>query len=150
MNQRKFERIKLTKEAMAADTQFIANFLSELPEDITHNELFGLAVEVLVADCSRVKKAIWQKKGEDINVDLLQDGTLSSGEKLIANAAVSIWTTGVSSVNLWTILNKLDLKNSRNFIRAIGILHYWDAAEREMDDREANRIVKFLKEDSEE
>jgi hypothetical protein len=150
MTQRKFERIKLTKEAMANDAQFIANFLSELPNDTTHNELFGLAVEVLVADCSRVKKSIWQRKGEDINVDLLQDRTLSSGERLIAEAAISVWTTGVSSVNLWTILNKLDLKNSRNFMRALGILHYWDAAEREMDDREADRISKFLQEDSEE
>ncbi len=130
-NSKKIDRLKSVREIMSLDTKFVGDFLSEIPIDITHSELFALAVDVLVSACPSVKARIWEVKASDINIGLLQDRMLSSGERLVAQAAISLWTYGISSVELWTLINKLDAANSRNLMRALMLVHYWDAAERD-------------------
>jgi hypothetical protein len=132
-------------DILKQDHDFIANMVGHFPSDIHHNELMTLAVEAMVADCEKVKRLIWQKRASEINIDLLEDGTLSSGERLITQAAISIWTYGVASVELWQILNKLDYKNSRNFIRAVSIVHYSDAVKRAADDIANDRMIERLR-----
>lgn len=137
-------RLDDIRASMKADADFVANVLANLPSDVTHNELLAMAVDIIVDACPRVKREIWGVKASDINPDLLEDGTLSSGEKLIAQAAISMWTYGLSSIELWTVLNKLDVANSRNFLRGVMLIHYWDASEREKEERDARAIAKRL------
>jgi len=131
---------------MSRDTDFVLECLANLPTDVIHNELFALAVEVLVSGCPKIKNLIWQEKASMINTDLLEDGTLSSGERYLAEAAISLWTYGASKVELWTLLNKLDGKHSQNLIRALMIIHYWDAAEKERGEKLAKQLSKHFSE----
>jgi hypothetical protein len=131
------------KRILAEDSALIADVLHKLPKDAHHNQILTAAVDVLVSDCPKVKHSIWQVRGSEMNVDILEEG-MSSGERLVAVAAISLWTYGFEDPSLWQLMNKLDYRNSRNLILALSIVHYWDAVDRDQKDREDRAFIRTL------
>lgn len=61
------------------------------------------AIDIIADNSNRLHDEIWLKKHDTINHDLATDGTLSGGEKVLANCAISIWN-GNASVRLDDII----------------------------------------------